>query len=77
MGANKWRNEDDWPLQRARETKYFLHAIIGANSLRGDGRLTTQAPTSAESPDRFTYDPGNPVPTIGGPLCCDSVSPTR
>ncbi len=23
-------------------------------------------------PTDYVYDPGNPVPTIGGPLCCDS-----
>jgi hypothetical protein len=73
MGANKWRDEDDWPLQRARATKYFLHSKSGANSLRGDGTLSLQAPEAGESADHFTYDPSKPVPTIGGPLCCDGV----
>jgi hypothetical protein len=73
MGTNQWRDEDDWPLERAHATKYYLHAEHAANSLRGDGTLTTQAPNSAESADHFTYDPTNPVPTIGGPLCCDSL----
>lgn len=71
MGVNQWRNEDDWPLSRARETKYFLHSAGKANSLSGDGTLATAAPRS-ESPDRYVYDPDNPAPTIGGPLCCDS-----
>ena len=26
MGANQWREEDDWPLARAQATKYFLHS---------------------------------------------------
>ena len=43
MGANKWRDEDDWPLKRARSTKYFLHSNSGANSLRGDGTLSPKA----------------------------------
>lgn len=73
MGTNQWRDEDDWPLQRAHETKYFLHADRAANSLRGDGVLTIQTPNSAEPVDHYTYDPANPVPTIGGPLCCDST----
>ncbi len=34
MGANRWREEDDWPLARAQSTKYFLHSAKGANSLR-------------------------------------------
>jgi putative CocE/NonD family hydrolase len=25
-----------------------------------------------EGTDTFVYDPANPVPTVGGPLCCDS-----
>jgi len=70
MGANQWRDEEDWPLARARETKYFLHSAGKANSSSGDGTLSVTAPRS-ESPDRFLYDPANPAPTIGGPLCCD------
>jgi len=72
MGLNQWRDEDDWPLKRARETKYFLHSSSGANSLRGDGSLSTTAP-GAEHPDHYVYNPENPVPTIGGPLCCDGI----
>jgi putative CocE/NonD family hydrolase len=71
MGANTWREEDDWPLARAHATKYFLHSSGKANSLRGDGTLSTAAPR-LESSDRYVYDPANPTPTIGGQLCCDS-----
>ncbi|HEY6338956.1 MAG TPA: CocE/NonD family hydrolase [Candidatus Sulfotelmatobacter sp.] len=71
MGRNEWREEDAWPLARAQSTKYFLHSEEGANSLRGSGSLSVTAPHS-ESPDHYVYDPANPVPTIGGPLCCDS-----
>jgi uncharacterized protein len=70
MGINQWREEDAWPLARAHETKYFLHSAGKANSLRGDGTLSTAAP-HAENADQYIYDPANPVPTIGGPLCCD------
>ena len=70
MGANQWREEDDWPLARAQNTKYFLHSGGDANSLRGKGRLSTSVP-KAEPFDHYVYDPSNPAPTIGGPLCCD------
>jgi len=70
MGANRWRDEDDWPLARAHSTKYFLHSQGAANSLRGNGTLSTSAP-AGEPFDHYVYDPANPVPTIGGPLCCD------
>ena len=72
MGENKWRYEDDWPLQRAQETSYFLHSAGKANSASGDGSISV-APATREAPDSFVYDPANPVPTVGGPLCCDSV----
>jgi uncharacterized protein len=71
LGANQWRNEDDWPLSRALETKYFLHSAGKANSVSGDGALSTVTPRS-EAPDRYTYNPEHPAPTVGGPLCCDA-----
>jgi putative CocE/NonD family hydrolase len=70
MGANQWREEDDWPLARAKSTRYFLHSKGAANSVTGDGVLSTSAPVSEPS-DKFSYDPGKAVPTVGGPLCCD------
>jgi uncharacterized protein len=71
MGVNEYRQEDDWPPPQAKYTKYFLHSSGKANSLRGDGSLSTTAPKS-ESPDTYVYDPMNPTPTVGGPLCCDA-----
>jgi uncharacterized protein len=71
MGANEYRQEDDWPPPQAQPTKFFLHSGGKANSLRGDGSLTTSAP-KAESVDSYIYNPGNPAPTVGGPLCCDA-----
>jgi putative CocE/NonD family hydrolase len=70
MGANQWRDEDDWPLARAKETRYFLHSSGKANSVGGDGALSATAPRS-ETADHYVYDPANPAPTVGGPLCCD------
>ena len=70
MGVNQWRQENDWPLARAKNTKYFLHSHGAANSAGGNGSLSATAPNS-EPPDHYVYDPANPVPTIGGPLCCD------
>jgi uncharacterized protein len=74
MGENVWRAEREFPLARTRYTKYFLHSARGANGVEGDGRLDTLAP-AAERPDAFTYDPLNPVPTIGGRLCCGDAIP--
>jgi uncharacterized protein len=70
MGANEYRQEDDWPPPQVKFTKYFLHSAGKANSLRGDGSLSTAGPKS-ETGDTYVYNPANPTPTIGGPLCCD------
>jgi putative CocE/NonD family hydrolase len=71
MGANQWREEQDWPLARAHETKYYLHSNGKANSLKGSGSLSTSTP-AREAADQYVYDPANPAPTVGGPLCCES-----
>jgi len=62
MGENVWRNEEAWPLARARETAFYLRSGGRANTRAGDGRLSPDPPAD-EPPDRFTYDPGDPVPT--------------
>jgi putative CocE/NonD family hydrolase len=74
MGRNEWREEDDWPLARAKSTKYYLHSSGAANTASGDGVLSTTAP-GAEKADQFTYDPADAVPTLGGPLCCGPFPP--
>jgi putative CocE/NonD family hydrolase len=74
MGKNEWREEEEWPLHRAKSTTYYLHSDGKANSSAGDGALSTERP-SAEPSDRYVYDPQNPVPTVGGPLCCDGHQP--
>ena len=65
MGENRWRSENEWPLKRTQFTSYFLHSAGKANSLKGDGSLSTTAP-GQEPPDQFTYDGDDPVPTAGG-----------
>ncbi|MBN1804070.1 MAG: CocE/NonD family hydrolase [Sedimentisphaerales bacterium] len=65
MGRNKWRNERYWPLKRTIYTPYYFHSNGSANTLKGDGELST-VESGGESFDRFIYDPNDPVPTLGG-----------
>jgi hypothetical protein len=74
MGDNVWRDEQEFPLARTRHTKYFLRSSRGASSAAGDGQLSLQAPAGEKS-DSYEYDPRNPVPTIGGRLCCGPAIP--
>jgi uncharacterized protein len=57
MGRNRWRDEDDWPVARARATPWFLRAA---------GALEPEGPAD-EPPDEYVYDPDDPAPTVGGP----------
>lgn len=52
-----WRDEHEWPLARTQYTKFHLHPA---------GRLSSNSPGTDRSSTCFTYDPRNPVPTIGG-----------
>jgi putative CocE/NonD family hydrolase len=74
MGKNEWRSLSAWPPPEAKPTRYLLHASGKANGPSGIGLLYTDRGTTfrSENPDHFTYDPANPVPTVGGPLCCDA-----
>jgi uncharacterized protein len=65
MGTNAWRDERAWPLERTVFTPYYLHSGGRANSLFGDGTLSTKPPND-EQADTFVYDPAHPVPTLGG-----------
>jgi len=70
MGSNRWQSSDTWPPKGAEMVTYYLRSGGRANSLFGDGRLTTEPPGRGDRPDSFTYDPMNPVPSHGGNVCC-------
>lgn len=69
MGSNLWQSSDTWPPPDAKPVTYYLASSGHANSLNGDG-LLLPSPEQKDSPDKFVYDPMNPVPTHGGGFCC-------
>ena len=60
MGSNTWRTEWEWPLLRTTFTNYYLRSDD-----TGAERLDTEPP-GEEPPSHYTYDPDDPVPTLGG-----------
>jgi uncharacterized protein len=75
MGADTWQAADGWPVKGTRYVSYKLSSRGHANSLFGDGVLSSTAATSdASASDTFVYDPANPVPSLGGALCCTGTS---
>ncbi len=53
-----WRDVEDWPLHGTRFTPYYLHQ---------DGSIGEDLPEPSD-PSRYTFDPRDPVPTVGGNL---------
>ena len=52
-------------MERTEYTPWYFHSVGSANTLDGDGTLSTTEPVD-ESRDQFIYDPNDPVPTAGG-----------
>jgi uncharacterized protein len=67
MGKNVWRDEDSWPLARAKNRLYYLHSGGRAKTLNRDGELSSVRPAT-EPPDKYVYDPADPVLTKGGAI---------
>ena len=65
MGSDRWQHETAWPPSDAHLATWYLRGSGRANTARGDGHLSMDAP-GGEDPDAFLYDPRDPVPTMGG-----------
>ncbi len=76
MGENRWIYLDDWPPPEAKMQNWYLKSNGNANWLNSHGQLSPDSPGEM-SPDRYLYDPRNPVPTLGGPVywALSSVGP--
>jgi putative CocE/NonD family hydrolase len=66
MGENRWRDEKEWPLKRARQQTLFISSQGAANTPAGNGKLLWNMPSDSGT-DRFSYDPADPVPSLHGP----------
>jgi uncharacterized protein len=55
--GGRWAESDTWPPQETTEVRYHLHA---------DGSLDRSPPSDEASSTTFTFDPRDPVPTVGG-----------
>ncbi len=61
MGKDIWRDADSWPPKETGATRLYLRSAGHANTLEGDGHLTTDAPAGDEPADSYDYDPADPV----------------
>lgn len=63
MGDNVWHDAETWPPTGFTTTSFYLHSEGKANTRRGDGRLTREAPSTAQPADTFRADPADPAPS--------------
>ena len=67
--GGEWHGAPDWPLADTRYMSFYLH---------GGGVLSPEAPAAGVTgPSGFTFDPNDPVPTIGGGISAvdDTMQP--
>jgi putative CocE/NonD family hydrolase len=70
MGSNKWQSSETWPPENSEMTTFYLSSNGNANTLNGDGALTSLKRKIVNNKDSFTYDPMNPIKSNGGGVCC-------
>ena len=76
VGENRWLRADKWPPSGVEVQRWHLESEGSANTKYGDGNLrrnfTINSATLGRRVafDSFRYDPMDPVPSVGGPLCC-------
>ena len=68
-GTGFWIEGDAFPPAGAEAVRFNLASGGRANSRWGDGMLARDKPPHGPD-DSFAYDPGDPVPALGGGLCC-------
>ncbi|WP_395015192.1 CocE/NonD family hydrolase [Dongia sp.] len=60
IGADRWQVAKSWPPASMQPTPFYL---------RGEGQLSETKPNDDAAPDRFTYDPADPVVETVGLNC--------
>ncbi|WP_344051535.1 CocE/NonD family hydrolase [Streptomyces thermoalcalitolerans] len=64
-GENVWQDLDDWPPV----------TVVSSWFPTAQGHLVQQAPTDSAALVSFCYDPGDPTPSLGGPLLSRTAGP--
>jgi putative CocE/NonD family hydrolase len=65
----RWLSAPSWPPPESRVARWYLDGAGHANGSAGDGHLGPEIP-EAVAVDAFVDDPDDPVPSLGGPICC-------
>jgi uncharacterized protein len=68
MGADEWREADEWPIRGATEFCWYLDSDGDgdARTAAGSGRLLPKPDPASSRSDAYRYDSRDPVPSHGG-----------
>ncbi|MBC8440659.1 MAG: CocE/NonD family hydrolase [Deltaproteobacteria bacterium] len=64
---SKWATSEKWPPETTKPMRLFLAS--SQQSDKKNGLLQREVPPKQVA-DKYRYNPANPVPTLGGPICC-------
>ena len=64
MGANRWLALEDWPPPATYTAMYMRGGSGPSDASLNNGRLAFELPNETEHPDRYAYDPEEPVPSL-------------
>ncbi|MFC1628701.1 CocE/NonD family hydrolase [Gemmatimonadota bacterium] len=64
IGKNRWLKCDEYPLPETEWMPFYLSSETGANTSKGDGRLSRQLTDSGGEFDTYICDPGDPTPSL-------------
>lgn len=62
LGAYEWRSASAWPPPEVEPQMWYFHSDGRAHHLATSGVLSREAPAGDEPPDRYRYDPQDPMP---------------
>lgn len=65
--ANNWRSSNQWPPAKVQYQNLYLNEKGKLNQSKPE---IIGATDNGQMVDSYTYDPLDPVPTRGGPICC-------
>jgi len=64
MNDFRWVSSENYPLRQTTYKKLYFDSKVGANSLRGDGRLIWESTVDNKPYDSYIYNPGDPTPAF-------------
>lgn len=66
LGSNEWKTTKDWLVAAGEEQKWYFNTEISNSSSSINDSLLSKEQSLLEGKNHYSYDPENPIITIGG-----------